>query len=82
MTAALISKLVSLAALKSESESASGSTGRKMSENSIVFASDLVRPDKDKDRPLPENQGPVPAGYVPSEDDAAFVFDLSSNPIF
>ncbi|KAH9825331.1 hypothetical protein DFH28DRAFT_921278 [Melampsora americana] len=46
------------------------------------FASDLIELDRQADRPIFQNQGPVPTSTVSSDDDPVYVFDLNSNPTF
>ncbi|KAH9808129.1 hypothetical protein DFH28DRAFT_931260 [Melampsora americana] len=46
------------------------------------FASSLIKLDANANRPIFQNDGPVPTRPVLSEEDPVYIFDLSSNPVF
>ncbi|KAH9812238.1 hypothetical protein DFH28DRAFT_931090 [Melampsora americana] len=46
------------------------------------FASNLIRSDKEHDRPIYKNDCPTPSRPVVSDDNPVYVFDVSANPTY
>ncbi|KAH9807265.1 hypothetical protein DFH28DRAFT_926857 [Melampsora americana] len=46
------------------------------------YASDLIDLDRKANRPIFQNEGPVPTRTVTSDDDPVYVFDINSDPTY